>query len=121
MRTVQYELFERTLDQIFDDWIGSPGGRALLDEATRRSIALRRRGFSRYGIKAILESVRFDQDINLGPDHEPFRVNNIYASRLARYIMGSVRDLEGFFETRELRSRNGHKPRRAVVIPITKT
>lgn len=119
MRIVQYDLFGQTLDQQFDRWLASPSGQQILAEVAQRAEALRSTGFQRYGIKAILESVRYDADLRWGPDtdREPYLVNNNYASRLARHIMATVPNLAGFFEVRELRSKVLARSR-AVVIPI---
>lgn len=117
VNAVQYDLFAQTLDERFDAWLAGVQGRAIYEAARARALALRARGFPRYGIKAILEAIRFDNAVARGPGEE-YLVNNNYASRLARRLMADHKELAGFFETRELLSRTAPAPTRAVVIPI---
>jgi len=120
VRTVQYDLFQRTLDERFEQWFASPARQQIAAEAASRALALRHAGFQRYGIKAICEAIRFDRHLQWGPETDagdPYRLSNNYPSRLARHLMATVPDLAGFFETRELRGTD-RTPRRAVVIPI---
>lgn len=99
----QRELFGVTPDVKYMRWRNSQHGRAVVDAATTRAIRLRQRGFQRYGIKCILEAIRYDFAMKLGTDADGFKVNNNHASRLAREIMAARPELDGFFETRELR------------------
>ncbi|GEM_PF-3202630 len=99
----QRELFNETSDVKYTRWRNSPHGRAVVDAAMTRATRLRQRGFQRYGIKCILEAIRYDFALKLGADADGFKVNNNVASRLAREIMAARPELAGFFETRELR------------------
>lgn len=117
---MQMLLFEKTLDDQFDEWIRSQDGQEIEFAVVARALALRAAGWARYGIKAILESIRFDRAVQRGPD-APFKVNNNYASRLARRVMRARPELDGWFETRELLSRRDRRPRRAVVVPIARS
>lgn len=60
-------------------------------------------GYSRYGIAAITERVRwhyqFERDV-----HEDFKINNNYRSRMARLLMEQYPELDGFFEIRKLKT-----------------
>lgn len=121
IQAVQYDLFGKSLDQRFVAWLQSPAGAQIEREVISRALDLRAAGFTRYGIKAICEALRFDRHLHWGPETDagdPYRVNNVYTSRLARHIMAAVPDLAGFFEVRELLSRSDRSPRRALVVPI---
>lgn len=67
-----------------------------------KALQLRSRGWNRYGIKAIMEVVRFHRALETtDPD---FKLNNNYSSRYARMLMAQEPELIGFFEIRELKS-----------------
>jgi len=67
-----------------------------------RALQLRRKGWNHYGIKAIVEVVRFHRALETtDPD---FKLNNNYSSRYARILMDEEPELAGFFQTRELKS-----------------
>lgn len=55
-----------------------------------------------YGIRPLIEIVRYDQAMTNADDG--FKINNDFCSRYARLIMDNEPDLDGFFETRELKS-----------------
>ena len=59
-------------------------------------------GFSKYGIGAVAERVRWH--IRVDTRGEDYKLNNNFRSRYARLIMSREKDLAGFFDTRELRS-----------------
>jgi hypothetical protein len=103
---------EETEDRIqaaYREWRGTPDGLAVVAAIRRRALELRRRGWRRYGIQALAEVVRFDQAVAAGPDQEGYKVNNSHLSRLARDLMVEDDELRGFFEIRELRSREGER------------
>jgi hypothetical protein len=58
---------------------------------------------ARYGIKALFEVLRYEYSVQTQGDE--FKLNNSYTSRYARMLMRQHADLDGFFETRELRAR----------------
>jgi hypothetical protein len=65
-------------------------------------LQLKRKGWNHYGIKAIVEVVRFHRALETtDPD---FKLNNNYSSRYARILMDEEPELAGFFQTRELKS-----------------
>ena len=67
-----------------------------------RALQLKRKGWNHYGIKAIVEVVRFHRALETtDPD---FKLNNNYSSRYARILMDEEPELAGFFQTRELKS-----------------
>ena len=57
----------------------------------------------RIGIKCLWELLRWHVYIELDTS-EDFKLNNNFTSRYARLIMENERDLDGYFELRELRS-----------------
>ena len=62
-------------------------------------------GHRKCGIKMLWERVRWEIGIEGLPESvDDWKLNNNYHSRYARLIMRQERGLEGFFETRELRS-----------------
>lgn len=63
---------------------------------------LKRRGHSKISIKMIFEVYRWEH--MTGKAAGDFRLNNNTHSRYARLIMKQEQDLDGFFDTRELRS-----------------
>ena len=95
---------QRTLDDLFAEWLQSDIGRAIYVEAASRALQLRARGVVRYGIGAICESIRYDWTLagRLGVDADGFKVNNNHRSRLARRLMAEHPDLVGMFEVRRL-------------------
>ena len=62
----------------------------------------KRRGFQHYGIGALWEIIRWD--LLASSKSEDYKLNNNFRSRYARMVMKYQPDLEGFFETRRLRS-----------------
>jgi len=67
-----------------------------------RALQLKRRGWNHYGIKAIVEVVRFHRALETtDPD---FKLNNNYSSRYARILMEQEPELKNFFQIRELKS-----------------
>lgn len=87
----QYEAFIQA-----NDWV--------VDEVIDRARALRRAGVTRYGVKAIIEAMRYDRALQFGDDGSTFRVNNSVAPLLARHVMDVAPDLRGLFEVRALRA-----------------
>ena len=68
---------------------------ALVDAAKR----IRRTGRKVYSIRAIIQGVRWEMSLNVGDD-EVFKINNNHSPYYARYIMATVPELAGFFNTR---------------------
>lgn len=61
-------------------------------------------GFTHYGMKALVERLRWHMTVER-KSTEPFKINNDFASRYARYIMRLEPDLAEFLEVRKLRSK----------------
>lgn len=64
---------------------------------------IRDRGYERYGIATLFEVVRYHRATS-GKDEDGWKLNNNFRSHYARLIMQQEPDLDGFFETRALRS-----------------
>jgi hypothetical protein len=62
------------------------------------ALALKARGFKKYGLRALWEAMRYDASIQTGED--PYKLNNNLAPFMARKLMAEVPGLESFFETR---------------------
>lgn len=92
-----------TISQRFDEWMTTTDGQIVYDELVRRARLLRERGFGHYSHKAIIEAIRYDRNLDVGPSHG-FKINDHFSSRLARLAMREHPFLRGFFEIRELRS-----------------
>ena len=114
---VQFELFEKTADQLFAAWIESPAGRHILDAFQREALRMRRRGFRRYSAQAIIERLRWEHDLKHGPDADGFKINHNWRRLLAKRAIATTPELEGFFQ---FRAPDANKPRRAVVVPLRK-
>lgn len=96
------ELFAGELGRAFKEHIDRHPDveRAVLD-ASRR---IKATGRAHYGIKAIFEALRFHSIVSGQDDADSFKLNNNLTSRYARFLMRRHRELDGFFELRELRS-----------------
>jgi hypothetical protein len=92
-----------TIQQRFHEWLGTPDGRLVYRELVDRAMRLRRQGWRHYSHKAIIETIRYDRNVQVGPD-AGFKINDHYTSRLGRKAMAEYPDLDGFFEVRELRA-----------------
>jgi hypothetical protein len=92
-----------SIQQRFDEWMLTRDGYLVYSELVLRALALRKRGWRHYSHKAIIETIRYDRNIQVGPE-DGFKINDHYASRLVRRAIAEYSDLDGFFETRELRS-----------------
>lgn len=77
----------------------NPGIYAMIVRLARQAKA---RGHGRWSINGIFEVLRWEIGVNT--DEESPTLSNNYRSRYARLVMEQEPDLEGFFETRELRS-----------------
>lgn len=74
-----------------------------------RSLALgmKRRGFRRWSTKAVYEVMRWQYAMQT--QGEAFKLSNDFTSRYARLLMAQEPELDGFFDTRELRGEDsGH-------------
>lgn len=92
-----------TIQERYDEWRITFDGQVVFKELVVRALKLKHAGWRHYSHKAIIETIRYDQAIKVGPDGG-FKVNDHYASRMAREAMAMYPDLAGFFEIRELKA-----------------
>ena len=95
---------ESRVERAFRDWIASEDGQVVEAEVIRRAMLLRSRGYQRWGIASLWESIRYDRTVTLRGESVA-KLNNSYRAHLARKVMGDVPQLAGFFSTRDLRGR----------------
>lgn len=75
----------------------------VYSELVRRARRLKRRGWKKAGIGMLWEVLRWRMMLST-KTADGFKLNNNFRSRYARLIMEENDDLDGFFETRELRA-----------------
>jgi hypothetical protein len=112
----QMKLFEQTKDEQFDLWIHTPAGRKIAERAIRLSMRMRNAGWKRYGIAAICEHIRWQDDLAHGPDTGGFKANHNWESRLARFIMNRKPEFQGFFKVRPLAHERKKKTKKFAII-----
>lgn len=94
----------RSIDERYAEWRLTHDGRTVRDEFYRRVRDLLRRNWRAYSHKAIIENIRWDRAVKVGPQ-DGFKINDHFTSRIARDCVDEHPELEGFFDLRELRSR----------------
>jgi hypothetical protein len=92
------------VEREFSAWIGSELGRYVEAEVARLALEDRAAGDRRGEINLYLALVR-RASRGLTKDREGYACNNSYRSLLARRLMATVPELEGFFKIRDLRGR----------------
>jgi len=92
-----------SIQERYREWRGTDDGDTVFREVVDRATRLQARGWRHYSHKAIIETIRYDRAIHVGPDGG-FKVNDHYSSRIAREVMAKYPHLAGFFEVRELRA-----------------
>ena len=92
-----------SIQERYREWRATADGETVFREVVSRALRLRERGWTHYSHKAIIETIRYDRAIRVGPD-SGFKVNDHYSSRIAREAMAAYPALGGFFEVRELRA-----------------
>ena len=65
---------------------------------------LKARGRRRYSIKGLFEELRHRYRLQTDRMGSDYKIDNSFSSRYARAMMEQEPDLDGFFETRQLRS-----------------
>lgn len=96
----QHQGEPETLDERFERWIKA--NPQVLEAFIRRAEQYRAQGYTRLGAKHITEDMRSDR--SLWTDGDPFKINNLFVSRLARLAVAERPYLAQFFEFRELQS-----------------
>lgn len=88
------------LDARFAEWIAANGH--VLDAFCERALEAKRAGRQRIGAKRLIEIMRWDTRLTTNGD--VFKLNNSFTSRLVRAAIERHPELDGLFETREIRS-----------------
>lgn len=77
----------------------------VLEKLRELSLELVRRGHRHFGISVPWEVLRYRTLLGYTPtEGEPFRLNDHFRSRYSRLLMETTPELEGVFETRELKT-----------------
>jgi hypothetical protein len=98
----------KTIQQAFDEF--HEANPKVYDELVRLARRAKARGHRKIGIELLFAVLRWQRMMETDdPSQAAFKLNDHYTSRYARLIMEREPDLEGFFETRALRS---HGPNR---------
>lgn len=92
---------DRTITERFEAWLAARP--EMLPAFVRVARQLRQAGHDRYSADGIFHILRWER-IAEGKDADGWTVNNVFSSRMARLVMERHKDLEGFFETRRLKS-----------------
>jgi len=119
MTGTQYQLFEKTQQELFDEWVHTPFGGEIANTFIRVAIKMKRySGHKTYSPWCIAGKVRCDYDMKAKqPDAEEFKLNNNMIAYLSRFAMARCPELKGFLPTREL-GKKKKKATRAVIVPI---
>jgi len=92
----------RSIQQRFDEFHqANPHVYAELVKLARRAKA---RGEQKVGIELLFAVCRWRRMMATSDSSSGFKLNDHYTSRYSRLIMAQERDLDGFFETREIRT-----------------
>lgn len=92
-----------SIQERYDEWRATPDGEAVYEAFVARALSLYHRGWKHYGHKAIVESIRYDRALAVGPAGG-FKVNDHFTSRMVREAVQAYPELDGFFETRSLKA-----------------
>ena len=91
----------RKLDRAFEEYHAA--NPAVYSTLRDLALDMRRRGHHRVGVKMLWEVMRWQLTISTTTDPAGFKLNNNLCSRYARLLMDQEPELEGMFNTRELR------------------
>lgn len=97
----QYDMLAPTHCQEFEAIVHSPAGGQFANRFIRLALGLKRRGWCHYSAKALVERLRWHEQVKAGPGAEPFKFNNNHTAYLARFAMNRCTELRGFFRLRE--------------------
>jgi len=75
----------------------------VFEELVRLARFAKAQGQRKIGIAMLVERLRWSFEIETNTNDQ-WKLNNSYRSFYARHIMATCPDLDGFFETRELRA-----------------
>lgn len=85
-----------TLQQKFEEF--DKGNPHVFQLFIKYALEAKRRGYDRFGAKAIIERMRWHLNIETTGDY--FLLNNNHTALYARKAMNTVPELKGFFHTR---------------------
>ena len=117
MTGTQYELFQKTDQEVFDELISTPYGKEIAEKFIRLAMRFYSRGTHKtYSPWCIMGKIRCDFDLkNKRPEEETYKINNNMIAYFSRHAMRKRPELKDFLPTRELGKK---KTRRAVIVPI---
>jgi len=95
----QRVLHQASIQDAFTEWVHE--NKPIVDAIIRFAKEARAAGHKQYGIKAIVERVRWHFHVERR-DSAEWKINNNYTSRLARFLMHLEPELNGMFELRKL-------------------
>ena len=99
-------LFERSTQEKFDIWVHTPYGGEVMNKFIRCSLDMKKAGFDHYSQWTIAGRVRFHYDLKFGNrDMDGFKINNNWIAYMARFAMERCKELKGFFQLRELKTK----------------
>jgi hypothetical protein len=101
------DLFTASGPTLFGEWIQTRQGRAVYRYFKHFTFRLARVGKKRYSARQICGRIRWHVEVDRNEPADEFKVNNNYTPDLARKFMEENPQFEGFFETRELKRRQG--------------
>jgi hypothetical protein len=96
----QRVLHQDSIQDAFTDWLTE--NKPVVDAVIRYAREARAAGYKHYGIKAVVERVRWHFHVER-KEQADFKINNNYTSRLARLLMSLEPELKGMFELRKLK------------------
>ena len=76
----------------------------VADELALLAFDLQNKGHKRGGMKMLFEVLRWQRMMKTNDPFSEFKLNNNYTSHYARMLTRCYPRLEGFFETRQMRS-----------------
>ena len=94
----QGRLFQPSIQARFENWIQQNPG--VYDLFLRFAYEAKASGRSRYGVRAIMERVRWE--VSIKTEGDSLKINDHYASRLSRKLIKADPSFRGFFELRRL-------------------
>lgn len=94
------------LEREFLRWLETDDGKVVVSLAADKALALQGRGWKHYGIAAIVEAIRYDRAVQIGPDSDGYKISNNHRAYLARHLMRTRPRLAGFFTTKGLTAGN---------------
>lgn len=93
---------QRSIERQFQEFHDS--NPAVYTELVAMARQMKARGYHTIGIELLCAAYRWNRMLNTTADAYNFKINNNFTSRYARLIMTQEEDLDGFFQTRTLRT-----------------